>query len=213
MRDNFQVMCDIFTLCANRHPIDSDLQINSSDLAFYLNLDTGEGRASDDTISTYRSQLKLYLKWCSYNRIHPLKATVDTIKAYRWYLSNKKKYKTKSIALKLTVVRKLYAALLERGIIATNPAIQVKAPTKRRDPACENNYLEKAEAENLIAVLPVEKTVVALRDRLLVSLMVVQGCRQIGLYRLNVGDIIRRFPSDRFETRYKRKPESSSANS
>ncbi len=33
---------------------------------------------------------------------------------------------------------------------------------------------------------------VGLRDRLLVLLMLVQGCRQIGLYRLNVGDIIRR---------------------
>ena len=31
-----------------------------------------------------------------------------------------------------------------------------------------------------------------LRDRLLVSLMVIQGCRQIELHRLNVSDVIRR---------------------
>ncbi len=82
--------------------------------------------------------------------------------------------------------------MCEREIIASNPAINVKSPTENVDPAEQNNYLDRTEALDLIASLPVENTVQGLRDRLLVSLMVVQGCRQIGLYRLNIGDILRR---------------------
>ena len=174
------------------NPINSNQIKSYQDLALYLDWDTAEGNASSDTIATYTSQLKLYFEWCEYNRIHPLGATVDTIKAYRHYLRNKKKYKVKTIALKLTVVRKLYATLCEREIIASNPAINVKSPTERRDETDHDNYLELEEARDLIASLPTENTVRGLRDRLLVVLMLVQGCRQIGLYRLNLGDIIRR---------------------
>ncbi|MDJ0719941.1 MAG: tyrosine-type recombinase/integrase [Prochloraceae cyanobacterium] len=150
-----------------------------------------DGDAADDTVKTYRYELKQYFQWCQYNRIDPLEATKEHILLYRRYLV-KKGYKVKTIALKLTVVRRLYAAAVEKGLIANNPAIYVKPPTKRVAPAERNNYLELEEAQKLIDCLPVENTLVGLRDRLLVCLMVVAGCRQIGLYRLNVGDIIRR---------------------
>jgi len=100
--------------------------------------------------------------------------------------------KKTTIALKLTVIRRIFEIAVERGLMAFNPALRVKAPTERRDPAEHDNYLELEEAQKLIESLPVENTVKGLRDRLLVCLMVIQGCRQIGLYRLNVGDIIRR---------------------
>ncbi len=135
--------------------------------------------------------MKQYLRWCQYNCIDPLVVAKEQILLYRRYLVNKH-YKEKTIALKLTVVRRFYSLVVEKGLIVSNPAISVKPPTKRVDPAERNNYLELEEAQKLIDALPVENTLVGLRDRLLVCLMVVQGCRQIGLYRLNVGDIIRR---------------------
>ncbi|MDJ0727542.1 MAG: tyrosine-type recombinase/integrase, partial [Prochloraceae cyanobacterium] len=64
--------------------------------------------------------------------------------------------------------------------------------TERQDPAAHNNYLELDEAEKLLQTLPSDGSLKSLRDRLLVSLMVLQGCRQIELHRLNFGDIIRR---------------------
>ncbi len=44
----------------------------------------------------------------------------------------------------------------------------------------------------MVATLPTDDSLASLRDRLLVSLMVIQGCRQIELHRLNVSDVIRR---------------------
>ena len=161
------------------------------DLANYLNCAIADGDAADDTVKTYRYELKQYFRWCQYNRIDPMAVTEDQILLYRRYLVNKR-YKVKTIALKLTVVRRFYALAVKKRLIVVNPAIDVKPPTKRVDPAERNNYLELEEAQKLIDVLPVENTLVGLRDRLLVCLMVVQGCRQIGLYRLNVGEIIRR---------------------
>ena len=76
--------------------------------------------------------------------------------------------------------------------MATNPALGIKPPRQRRDSAEQNNYLEEAEAEKLIEMLPKDNSLVGLRDRLLVYLMLIHGCRQIELHRLNVGDVIRR---------------------
>ncbi len=81
---------------------------------------------------------------------------------------------------------------VERGLMSTNPALRIKPPRQRRDSAEQNNYLEEAEARKLIEVLPKDNSLVGLRDRLLVYLMVIQGCRQIELHRLNVSDVIRR---------------------
>ncbi len=175
------------TIVSNSVPSDPQ----GRDLANYLNCAIANGDVAEDTVKTYRYELKQYLRWCQYNRIDPLVVAKEQILLYRRYLVNKR-YKEKTIALKLTVVRRFYSLVVEKGLMVSNPAISVKPPTKRVDPAERNNYLELEEAQKLIDALPVENTLVGLRDRLLVCLMVVQGCRQIGLYRLNVGDIILR---------------------
>ncbi len=156
-----------------------------------LNAEIGNGDASEDTVKTYTQQFRLFANWCDRCGIGLETATPEEIKDYRRYLVDKKLKKT-TIALKLTVVRRIYAIALERGLIATNPAANIKPPSKGCDPLESENYLELEEAQKLVESLPVENTVKGLRDRLLVCLMVVQGCRQIGLYRLNVGDMMRR---------------------
>ncbi len=176
-----------------------NLAINSSlttapfftELGSYLDLYIASGDAAADTVSTYGAQLKLYLNWCKKRKIEPAAVREKTIMEYRRYLVLRK-YSTATIALKLTVVRRLYAAAVEQGLMATNPAARIKPPRERKDPAEHNNYLELAQARKLVEMLPKDRSLVGLRDRLLVSLMLLQGCRQIELYRLNVGDIIRR---------------------
>ncbi len=161
------------------------------ELGKYLDLCIAGGNAAADTVSTYGIQLKYYFNWCQKRNIDPIAVSEEIVMEYRRYLV-KKKYKVATIALKLTVVRKLYAAAVERGLMATNPAAKIKPPRERKDPSSNNNYLELSEARKLVEILPKDNSLVGLRDRLLVVLMVVQGCRQIELYRLNVGDIIRR---------------------
>ncbi|MDJ0718679.1 MAG: site-specific integrase [Prochloraceae cyanobacterium] len=156
-----------------------------------LDEEISDGDASEDTIKTYTQQFKLFVSWCNDRRIELTELVEEHIKQYRRHLVNRK-LKTTTIALKLSVIRRVFDIAVERGLMTNNPATKVKPPKLIHDPAEHNNYLELEEARQLIDFLPKDNTMVGLRDRLLVLLMVVQGCRQIGLYRLNVGDIIRR---------------------
>ena len=165
--------------------------IKNKHLGTILDSEIADGDASDDTIRTYTQQFKMFAFWCDRLGIQLQQLTEDHIKDYRRYLVNKK-LKTSTIALKLTVIRRFFDIAVERGLMAINPATKVKPPKHRRDSASCDNYLELEEAQKLVAKLPIGNTLVELRDRLLVLLMVGQGCRQIGHYRLNVGDIIRR---------------------
>ncbi|MDJ0716921.1 MAG: tyrosine-type recombinase/integrase [Prochloraceae cyanobacterium] len=156
-----------------------------------LSSEIANGNASPDTVKTYRQQFKLFASWCDRQRLDITQLGENQIKEYRGYLVAQG-LKVATIALKLTVIRRIFDIAVARGILPVNPALRVKPPTERRDPATRNNYLELDEAQQLVNSLPTGSSVKELRDRLLVVLMVVQGCRQIELYRLNVGDVIRR---------------------
>ncbi|WP_013334542.1 tyrosine-type recombinase/integrase [Gloeothece verrucosa] len=155
-------------------------------------LNIANGNPADDTLKTYSAALKQFLTWCKIKAISPMCATEGTICSYRQYLLKTKKYKPASVALKLTVVRRFYTMATKQGFIAANPATDVKPPTQSYDPATHNNYLDLTEAKQLIESLPNDDSLPSLRDRALIEIMVWQGCRTVELYRLNVGDIIKR---------------------
>ena len=75
------------------------------------------GRASDDTVKTYTQQFKQFVSWCNCRRIEITEATQENIEEYRRYLVNKK-LKVTTIALKLTVVRRVFEVAVERGLMA-----------------------------------------------------------------------------------------------
>ena len=156
-----------------------------------LNEEIAKGRASSDTVKTYSVQFKLFVDWCKTKGLEVAAVTEEQVKEYRYFLAEKG-FKVATIALKLTVVRRIFEIAVERGLMAINPALRVKPPTERKDAAAQNNYLELEEAQKLVATLPTDDSLASWRDRLLVSLMVIQGCRQIELHRLNVSDVIRR---------------------
>ena len=160
--------------------------------AHFLNVDVASGDASDDTIKNYACQTKKYFQWCDRKSIAPIEATRDDIKQYRRWLVEVKQYKPATIAFKLIVVRRLYAAAVERGLIAVNPAIGVHPPSECRDPAERITYLEQPEVPHLLNAIPTDLSVPSLRDRLLVAIMMLEGCRTVEMHRLNIKDIIRR---------------------
>ena len=156
-----------------------------------LKEEIANGNASPDTVKTYRQQFKLFVDWCDLRQLKLTQLKEEHIKEYRAYLVDKG-LKIATITLKLSVIRRIFEIAVDRGIMQNNPALRVKPPTERRDPAAANNYLELEEAQQLVEVLPTGNSLKDLRDRLLVVLMVVQGCRQIELNQLNVSDVIRR---------------------
>jgi len=170
-----------------------DVQVRLFDLfKEFIESDVASGDASSDTLKTYRSSLKQFFQWCAFNDLSPLTATKLALKDYRRWLIEIKKYSIASIALKLAVVRRFYACLQENELIVINPTLGLKPPRENRDPALKINYLQSEEMSDLISRLPSGNSVQALRDRLMVGVMVLQGCRTIEIHRASVGDIIHR---------------------
>ena len=164
----------------------------------YLTEDVGHGAASVDTVRTYTTQIKMFLRWCHTNAIVPLSASRSDIKAYRRAL-HEQRFKTSTIALKLSSVRRLYDGAVEAELIATNPALGIKPPYSRRDPASSINFLEKVEVKQLLECvelstikgkIAIDNLVKRARDLFMVEMMVAQGPRTVELHRANLEDII-----------------------
>jgi site-specific recombinase XerD len=124
--------------------------------------------------------------------LHPLAATRRQLKEYRLWLIEQCQYQRATVALKLSVVRRFYDALIENELTSFNPALGLKPPRENRDPAERINYLQSEEMYQLLESMPKDNTVVSLRDRLLIAVMVIQGCRTIEMHRVSVGDIVKR---------------------
>jgi len=166
--------------------------------AKFLQLEVGDGAASADTIRNYLSQTKQYLNWCEENLLAPIEAELKDIKLYRQYLVQSG-YANSTIATKLNIVRIFYNAVEAHGLIAINPAAKVKAPKDRKDPAARITFMEAEELKFLLnhiqSQLDEAKTnkqkLVLLRDRILVGIMSLEGCRTVEMHQLKVSDIVK----------------------
>ncbi len=139
----------------------------------------------------FRCHIKQFLGWCQDAELNPIEATFNQLTRFRHWLIHQQQYQTVTISLKLTILRRFYDGLRQYGYIINNPALSLKPPTEVRDPAASINYLQSEEMSRLLDSLPAENTVHALRDRFLVSAMVLQGFRTVDLHRVCVGGIVR----------------------
>ena len=166
--------------------------------ARFLQMEVGDGAASADTIRNYLSQTKQYLDWCRDNLLLPLEAEVEDIKLYRQHLVESE-YANSTIATKLNIVRIFYKAALTNGLIEQNPALKVKAPKDRKDPAARITFLEAEELKLLLdhiqsqldKVETNKQKLLLLRDRLLIGIMSLEGCRTVEMHQLKIADIVR----------------------
>jgi integrase/recombinase XerD len=157
----------------------------------FLQFDVANGGASGDTIVTYWTQVKQYLDWCRESQLDPRAATRETIKIYRWWLLEQRGYKSKTIAIKLTAVSRLYDAAMEYGLMGHNPAWGIKPPAESIDPAAKITYLEQGEATVLLQSINTRLPLKTLRDKLLLGVMTLEGTRTVEMHRLNIGDVVR----------------------
>lgn len=162
----------------------------------FIDFEVGDGAASPDTIRSYISQTKQYLTWCQDNLIPPKDADSDDIKYYRqWLVQNQ--YATATISHKLNVIRRFYQALLTKGLVTNNPAIGIKAPRESVDPASRITFLELEELQLLLDHIETElnqaktqkKKLTLYRDRILVGIMSLEGCRTIEIHQLKIEHI------------------------
>ncbi|MGB5635212.1 MAG: tyrosine-type recombinase/integrase [Waterburya sp.] len=166
--------------------------------AKFLQLEVGDGAASSDTIRSYLSVTKQYLNWCGDNLLSPIEAEPEDIKLYRQHLVQSE-YANSTIATKLNIVRIFYKAAQAHGLIANNPAAKIKAPKDRKDPAARITFMEAEELKFLLdhiqSQLDRAKTnkqkLVLMRDRALVGIMSLEGCRTVEMHQLKVSDIVK----------------------
>ena len=162
-----------------------------SSFADFLQVDIAAGDASTDTVRTYMVQLQQYLDWCRSCEIQPAQATQRQIKEYRRWMVEQKGYKPATIALKLATVRRFYESAVDRGLVSVNPALGVKAPRERRDPAERITFLEKDELKQLLGAIADDGSLKSKRDRALIQIMALEGPRTVEMHRANIDDIVR----------------------
>lgn len=148
------------------------------------------GDASVDTIRGYRSQLAAWVSWCAEHGVDARPATVDHVKRYRADLVAQGRQAT-TIAHKLHVLRRVYAAAVTAGLRADNPATGIRAPRDRRAPE-DFWFLSEVELALLFRAVPHDEKLKHLRDRALLGLLGLQALRTIEIMRANVGDLQRR---------------------
>jgi integrase/recombinase XerC/integrase/recombinase XerD len=157
-------------------------------VADWLHLDVANGDACSDTLKTYRGNFSAWLTWCGENSVHPGQATVENVKGWRQDLVVAGS-KPSTIALKLTTIRRFYQSAVDRGILVSNPAANVRAPKERRAVKEQIKYLSAGEAELLFRAVPRDSEIKSLRDKAMIGLMALEGLRRVEIVRACVSDI------------------------
>ena len=166
--------------------------------AEFLELEVGDGAASPDTIRNYISHTRQYFDWCRDNLLQPLEAVADDLKQYRKFLIESKK-KNNTIATKLNIIRRLYQAAIVKGLISTNPVDGVKAPVSKEDPASRITFLTEQELALLLGEIQLQlnkaktqkQKLSIYRDRILIGIMSLEGCRTVEMHSIKIQDIVR----------------------
>lgn len=143
-----------------------------------------EKQVSPHTLSNYQRQLRAVSELLAKTAITEWHA-VDT-SAVRWVLtqSHKQGLGAKSIGVRLVALRQFLAFLVQKGIIATNPAIGIKAPKTPK------HLPKNIDAEQLTQLLNSERNEpLDLRDLAMMELMYSSGLRLSELQGLNLGDM------------------------
>jgi site-specific recombinase XerD len=123
---------------------------------------------------------------------HRIITLVDDVKRYREDLVAHERRPT-TIAHKLNVLRRVYAAAVAAGLRADNPAVGIRAPRYRRAPE-DFGCLSEVELALLFRAVPhgdgsKQKH---LRDHAVLGLLGLQAMRTVELMRTNVRDLQQR---------------------
>jgi integrase len=162
------------------------------DAAFarFLRLDVADGDAAPETVRSYRTQVSAWVAWCRDAAVDPARATVDDVKRYRQDLVAAE-YTPGTIANKLTVLRRFYAAAQAAGFRQDNPAVGVRAPREKK--AAEDfGYLSEVELTLLFRAAPALNKEGPLRDRAVLALFGLEGLRTVEIQRANRDDLQQR---------------------
>ena len=160
----------------------------------FLDKDIANGDATPDTVRTYLTQIRQYCHWCLQRGVDVAQASISDLKAYRHWMVEVRRYKPATIALKLAAVRRFYQAAIHQGWLSFNPALGIQPPREKLDRAEKITYLEAEEVQIFLDAIPDTGDLKSLRDRFLLSVMVVEGCRTVEMHRANLSSLVQQGP-------------------
>ncbi|AOE50258.1 site-specific tyrosine recombinase XerD [Kangiella sediminilitoris] len=139
---------------------------------------------SDATLSSYRSDLKLFAKWLDKGSSSLESCDLSTLQSYMAY-RYKKNYSSRSTARFLSSARKFYQYLLQTNQIKIDPTQQIETP--KVQPPVPKTLSEK-DVELLLAQ-PELDTPIGLRDKAMLELLYSSGLRITELISMEVNQI------------------------
>lgn len=150
----------------------------------YLSWLGAERGRSLNTLSAYRRDLLLYIKWLSLNHLDLLGVAPSDIESFVGYLRELKKAPA-SVARTLVAVRSLHRFLAEEGHANSDPAMVVAVP---RVPQGLPKALREEEVATLIARV-IGNDAIALRDRAILEVLYGTGLRISELVGLSLSNL------------------------
>jgi len=155
--------------------------------ADFLRLNVAQGDASPETIRSYKTHANDYVAWCWEQGVDPVLATEVDLQRYRAHLVGAG-YTRGTIAVKLSVVRRLYQAAVWRGLRQDNPAAGLKPPKDKTSRAERVKYLPLEGLKRLLQA-PSGDDPQARRDRAILVLMGIHGLRVAEVVKLKMDDV------------------------
>lgn len=153
----------------------------------YMQMSSRTAAPSRDTAATYRSHLNQFLEWCRQLDCSPFALTREQLTYFRdWLLHCGLKPAT--VALKLTVIRHFYTAAIAHRFMSVNPALRLSVRTAAERPLPKKS-LNIEEVAQLFSIFSEDEVIRTLRDKLLITFMVLEGVRIVELHNMNEGDV------------------------
>jgi len=146
---------------------------------------------SRETVGTYRRALNEFERYHAVRASRPSSRflwTPDDVDAYKRYLMEERALSQVSVSTYLTALRRLCEYLVARGDLPENPARAVRG--NRRPEAHSRAVLSATDVERLLGAVPAD-SLIGLRDRALVALMVFGGLSEIEIVRADREDLDR----------------------
>lgn len=148
---------------------------------------------SDRTLETKKSALNLFFQWCTQQEITLAnRVKAKHLEQYRLYLCryrqpfNQRPLDIASQRNRLTAVKVFFRRLKKRGLITSDPAVDLELPrVARRLP---RGVLNLKEIEAIMEIIP-SHTMTGLRDRAIMEAYFATGIRRMELANLELTDV------------------------
>lgn len=142
---------------------------------------------SEATRALYRRDIRAFLtELADLFGIGPEVATADDLLRW-WSWLQQRGLRPSTINRKAVAIRRFYREGHLRGLFASNPGQLLPTLKVSKDP--KGRALSAVETQRLLAACPPDGALVDLRDRLLLSLMVLTGCRRAEALKVDLTDI------------------------